>query len=78
MNLTVRRTRDDGSVTFNGTFRDRIDAARRERDAWIDSGYQAEVVDGADPTVAAELRAWRKAVNSDGRWFPPVREGAER
>lgn len=74
---TVRVTRDDGSVTFKGWYsltrglRGRY-SAERERDAWLEAGYDAEVVDSDDPAVAAELKAWKMATKDGGRYRPQV------
>lgn len=70
--LTVRVIRDDGSVTFKGWYGPRADAAERERSCWEAEGWEAEVVDAAEPTVRSELKQWEKvAVRGDGRFFPP-------
>jgi hypothetical protein len=68
MALTVRVTRDDGSVTFKGWYRGRIDAAVRERNAWLEAGRSAEVVDSR--YHADQLKAWKSATRNGGRYFP--------
>jgi hypothetical protein len=78
MALTVRVTRDDGSVTFKGWYRATPDmvaspgfrAACREREAWTDAGRDAVVVDSTDTRAAAELKAWKSACRNGGRYFP--------
>lgn len=64
---TVRVTRPDGSVTFRGSSMT-TKAAERERDAWRDAGYGAELVDMT--TAAPELKEWREATKGGGRYFP--------
>lgn len=66
--LTVRVERPDGSRSYRGHFRGTSAEAKaaRERDAWRDAGWGAEVVAANDPDVAT----WRRATRDGGRYFP--------
>lgn len=67
---TVRVTRDDGSVTYKCN-RVGLAHAERERDAWTAEGYEAIVVNCANPIYKLDQRAWRRAIIDGHRYFPP-------
>jgi hypothetical protein len=62
----VRRVREDRSVSFVGPLP--VDRAVPELAAWLDAGYDADLLD--EQAARAELKLWERTVRTGARYYP--------